>query len=137
MTAKEIEMQSEETKITFEREIQTMTMDDLCDLRNELAKKVYSIAHLVGETDDGSAEKLDIIDALIRNKVAERKAPRLALNEMAVTLTLKRIQVCDLMLALTIIGNAREQNGYRGNKWRKLHDEVRSQLDEFDEKQGF
>ena len=43
------------------------------------------------------------------------------------TLKLSRIQVCDLLIATTALREF-------GEKWEKLHDEIRNQLDKQDEK---
>lgn len=59
------------------------------------------------------------------------------LNEKTVTLKLKRIKVCDLSLALTMISQVMEQNKRPTEKWKKLHDEINAQLHEFDKSQGF
>jgi len=52
------------------------------------------------------------------------------INQKTMTLKLKRIDVCDLMLACTIIGQ-----GTDAKKWGKLHDMLKVQLDAFDEKE--
>ena len=52
-------------------------------------------------------------------------------NQKTVTLKLKRIDVCDLMLACTAIA---EETG--ANKWNELHDNLLAILDAFDEKNG-
>ena len=51
------------------------------------------------------------------------------LNERTVTLKLKRIELCDLLMATTIIKH--ESNA---TKWGVLHDKLKQILDEFDEK---
>lgn len=50
-------------------------------------------------------------------------------NEKTMTLKLKRIDVCNLILACTII--SRESDA---TKWKNLHDTLTQALDEFDEK---
>lgn len=50
-------------------------------------------------------------------------------NEKTVTLKLKRIDVCDLLLACTLI--SAESNA---TKWDKLHDKLKQILVDFDEK---
>jgi hypothetical protein len=50
-------------------------------------------------------------------------------NERTVNLKLKRIEVCDILLALTLI--KQESNA---TKWGRLHDKVKEILDDFDEK---
>lgn len=51
------------------------------------------------------------------------------LNQKTVTLKLKRIELCDLILATTIIKH--ESNA---TKWGLLHDKLKQILNEFDEK---
>ena len=53
------------------------------------------------------------------------------LNEKTMTLKLKRRDVCDLLLAATIIAN-----GSKATKWRKIHDTLKQALEEFDKKHG-
>lgn len=50
-------------------------------------------------------------------------------NEKTMTLKLKRIDVCNLILACTIISSESD-----ATKWRRLHDTLKQALDEFDEK---
>lgn len=50
-------------------------------------------------------------------------------NEMTITLTLSRHDLCNLLLACT---NAHLDSG--AEKWIKLHDELREQLELFDAK---
>lgn len=50
-------------------------------------------------------------------------------NEKTMTLKLKRIDVCDLLLACTIISGESD-----ATKWHKLHDLLHQALNEFDEK---
>lgn len=50
-------------------------------------------------------------------------------NQQTRTLKLPRIALCDLLLATTILAENTD-----GTKWEKLHDEIRRQLDEQDEK---
>ena len=50
-------------------------------------------------------------------------------NEKTVTLKLKRIDVCDLLLATGLIAN-----GSDATKWAKLHDKLKQILDDFDKK---
>ena len=54
------------------------------------------------------------------------------LNEMTMNVKMKRIKLCDLMLACTVLA---ESSG--NEKWEKLHDELKQQLEEFDKKHGF
>lgn len=55
------------------------------------------------------------------------------LNQKTVTLKLRRIDVCDLMLACTLID---EQTPDDNQKWSGLHDKLEAILSDFDEKQG-
>ena len=55
------------------------------------------------------------------------------LNQKTVTIKMKRIELCDLILACT---NAMQNANDGGEKWKKLHDMLKEQLDAFDEKQG-
>ena len=50
-------------------------------------------------------------------------------NEKTVTLKLKRIEVCDLLLACTLISAESD-----AQRWDKLHDKLKQILEEFDEK---
>ena len=54
----------------------------------------------------------------------------MATNEMTVTLKLKRIEVCDLLLACTCVSDAAPGS----KKWDELHDKLEKILDEFDAK---
>lgn len=56
------------------------------------------------------------------------------LNEMTVNAKLKRIEICDLMMACTA---AQFGAGDGGKKWEDLHDKLKGILKEFDKKQGF
>ena len=49
-------------------------------------------------------------------------------NEFKTTLQLRRIDICDLMLACT----AAEQLSNGAEKWDRLHDELKRQLEELD-----
>lgn len=48
-------------------------------------------------------------------------------NQRTVTMKLKRIEVCDPLIALTAVANDSESK-----KWDALHDKVKAILDEFD-----
>ena len=50
-------------------------------------------------------------------------------NLKTVTMKLKRIEVCDLLLATTIISHESD-----AEKWKVLHDKLNAILAEFDEK---
>lgn len=50
----------------------------------------------------------------------------LTLNERTVTLKLRRIEVCDLLLICAYYSQT-------ADKWKILHDKLREQLDKFDE----
>ena len=58
------------------------------------------------------------------------KGERTMPNNKTITLKLKRIEVCDLLLACTAVAD----EGY-GEKWNALHDKLKNILDEFDAKQ--
>ena len=53
---------------------------------------------------------------------------KLTHNEKTVTLKLKRIEVCDLLLATTLIANESD-----ATKWHRLHDKLKEILEAFDE----
>lgn len=53
------------------------------------------------------------------------------LNYKTVTLKLKRIEICDLLLA-TLAAKQLANDG--GKKWEELHDKLKTILDDFDEK---
>lgn len=55
------------------------------------------------------------------------------LNEQEMTVTLRRIDVCNLLLALV----EPEFSNPRPNKWGRLHDELKKQLDMFDSERGY
>lgn len=48
-------------------------------------------------------------------------------NELPMKIELKRIEVCDILLALTAISTSCD-----AKKWDKLHDKIGAMLDEFD-----
>lgn len=50
-------------------------------------------------------------------------------NEFTATLTLKRIEICDLLLACTM---AQFTANDGGEKWQRLHDKLNAQLEEID-----
>ena len=50
-------------------------------------------------------------------------------NEFKTTLQVKRIDICDLMLACTA---AKQLANDDGKKWDRLHDELKRQLNELD-----
>lgn len=56
------------------------------------------------------------------------------LNERTVTVKIKRIDLCDLMLACTALDCDTDENT---TKWAKLHDKLKDILVAFDSKQGF
>lgn len=56
------------------------------------------------------------------------------LNEKTVTVKMKRIDLCNLMLACTVLDNATDENT---TKWATLHDQLKEILDDFDSKQEF
>jgi hypothetical protein len=55
------------------------------------------------------------------------------LNLKTVSLKLKRIEVCDLLLACTALSDATDN----AKKWSDLHDKLQEILNEFDKKQGY
>ena len=54
---------------------------------------------------------------------------RTPLNQRTVTVKIKRAELCDLLLACTLIDRASD-----GQKWAKLHDKLKAVLDDFDRK---
>ena len=57
-------------------------------------------------------------------------------NEKIVAMELKRIEVCDLLLAITAAEFQAKENGSTGEKWSKLWNKVFDILYNFDEKNG-
>lgn len=51
-------------------------------------------------------------------------------NQFVTTLRLRRIDICDLMIACTMAGELANDGG---RKWHRLHDELKRQLEELDE----
>lgn len=58
------------------------------------------------------------------------------LNEQTVTVTMKRIDLCNLLLACSSIEYLMRQNGERHKKWHALHEHLRNALEAFDKEQG-
>lgn len=56
------------------------------------------------------------------------------LNEMTVTMKLRRIDLCDLMLACAALDCVTDDDT---TKWAELHDKLKEILVEFDKKQGY
>lgn len=54
-------------------------------------------------------------------------------NYTLTELTLRRIDICDLLLACLCAERSANDGG---KKWRKLHDEIKEQLKEFDRNGG-
>ena len=54
-------------------------------------------------------------------------------NYTIASLTLRRIDICDLLLACLA---AQEKANDGGKKWIELHDEIMAQLDDIDRKGG-
>lgn len=52
------------------------------------------------------------------------------LNHGTVTMKIKRIDLCDLLLATTALDNATDDGT---TKWAKLHEKLKTILDDFDE----
>lgn len=57
-------------------------------------------------------------------------------NAKPVTVTMKRIDLCDLMLSCTINAQRLEAEGHTAKKWRRLHEQLKAALDSFDAGQG-
>lgn len=55
-----------------------------------------------------------------------------SLNARTVNVKISRLDLCDLMLACTALDTETDPEN---TKWRKLHDKLKSILNEFDEKQ--
>lgn len=62
--------------------------------------------------------------------------PKLPLNERTVTVTMKRIELCDLLIACTNLAYLMNQTGNSSAKWNKLHNILAEALKEFDKEQG-
>lgn len=56
------------------------------------------------------------------------------LNQRTVTVSMKRIDLCDLMLACTNAAHSLEKEGKTATKWHNLHDKLKNALDQFDKK---
>lgn len=50
---------------------------------------------------------------------------------MKLNLNLHRYEVCDLLLAITLVSSSS-----RAGKWQSLHSEIKKQLDAFDEEKN-
>ena len=59
------------------------------------------------------------------------------LNQKTVTVKIKRIELCDLILSCTACSISAKESGETGKKWDDLHDKLKAILDEFDKKQGY
>lgn len=59
------------------------------------------------------------------------------LNQKTVTVKIKRIELCDLLIACTACSSSVKERGETGKKWDDLHDKLKAILDEFDKKQGY
>lgn len=55
------------------------------------------------------------------------------LNQKTVTVKIKRIELCDLLLACTVISGSNPE----AEKWEALHDKLKLILDDFDKKNGY
>ena len=53
-------------------------------------------------------------------------------NGKTMTLKLKRIEVCDLLMACTFLEQETD-----AKKWGELHDKLKGMLEAFDEKNGY
>ncbi len=60
---------------------------------------------------------------------------KLPLNERTVTVTMKRIELCDLLIACTSLAHLMNQIGNSPAKWNKLHNTLAEALKEFDKEQ--
>lgn len=61
------------------------------------------------------------------------KAFEKPLNMRTVKTSFKRIELCDLLLACTVLSEANEGT----SKWDYLHDRIKKIIDEFDSEQEF
>lgn len=59
------------------------------------------------------------------------------LNQKTVSLKLKRIEICDLLLACTAISDSQKRDGQTAQKWDDLHNKLEAILEEFDKKHGY
>lgn len=59
------------------------------------------------------------------------------LNQRTVTVKIKRIELCDIMLALTVIASDMDTKQEGREKWIALHDKLEAVLNDFDSKQDF
>ena len=59
------------------------------------------------------------------------------LNLKTVSLKLKRIELCDLLLACTVLADQQKENGESSQRWNNLHEKLKTILDDFDKKQGY
>ena len=56
------------------------------------------------------------------------------LNDMTVNVEVKRIELCDLLLATLA---AQELANDSGEKWKRLHEKLKNILNDFDKEQGY
>lgn len=61
----------------------------------------------------------------------------LMLNDRTVTVTMKRIDLCNLLKACSSIEYLMRQSGEKATKWRALHEHLRDALETFDKEQGY
>ena len=59
------------------------------------------------------------------------------LNEQTVTVTMKRIDLCNLLKACSSVEYLQRQTGGNPEKWHKLHEHLRNALEAFDKEQGY
>ena len=59
------------------------------------------------------------------------------LNHKTITLKLKRIEVCDLLLACISVSSTLHNDGQSAEKWDALHDKLKQILADFDKTQGY
>lgn len=56
------------------------------------------------------------------------------INQKTVTVKIKRIELCDLLIACAAVSTAVKESGETGKKWDDLHDKLEAILQDFDEK---
>lgn len=75
-----------------------------------------------------------IITQVEKNSTQRREEMFEMRNSKTIKVKMKRIDVVDLMLAVTAIKIDLEREGRTANKWTALYDLLEQQLDEFDKK---
>lgn len=69
-------MLSKELRETFESEIRGLSFEGLCELKGILAERIRTIKAL-GAVEDGSEEKMEIVEKAIEKKNIERRVARM------------------------------------------------------------